>query len=35
MMILLHTLCEYETWYHAREIFTVLALVYLMRHTHC
>ena len=30
MMILLHTLCEYETWYHAREVFTVLALSYLV-----
>lgn len=30
MMWLYHTLCSYETWYHAREVFTVLALSYLV-----
>ena len=25
-------LCSYETWYHAREVFTVLCLCYLVLH---
>lgn len=29
-MTLYHTLCSLETWYHAREIFTVLCLAYLV-----
>lgn len=32
MMTLYHTLCDYETWHHARELFTVFALVYLVLH---
>jgi hypothetical protein len=27
---MIDTLCSYETWYHAREVFTVLALSYLV-----
>ena len=30
MTWLYYTLCDYETWYHAREVFTVLALSYLV-----
>jgi hypothetical protein len=30
MTTLLHTLSDYTTWYHAREVFTVLALAYLV-----
>ena len=32
MTALYHTLCSYETWHHAREVFTVLALSYLVLH---
>lgn len=32
MTLLYYILCDYETWYHAREIFTVLALSYLVLH---
>lgn len=34
MSFLYHTLCSYETWYHAREVFTVLALAYLVALSH-
>ena len=30
MTTLYYTLCDYETWHHAREAFTVLALCYLV-----
>ena len=29
---MIDTLCSYETWYHARELFTVLCLCYLVLH---
>lgn len=32
MTTLYHTLCSYEAWYHAREVFTVLCLCYLVLH---
>lgn len=32
MTTVLHTLCDYETLWHAREVFTVLALSYLVLH---
>lgn len=32
MNTLLHTLCDYETWWHAREVFTVLTMSYLVLH---
>lgn len=34
MTALYYTLCSYETWWHAREVFTVLALAYLVARTH-
>jgi len=30
MTALYYTICDYETWHHARDIFTVLALGYLV-----
>lgn len=32
MTWLWYTLCDLEAWYHARELFTVLSLCYLVLH---
>jgi hypothetical protein len=34
MTTLYYILCSYETWYHAREVFAVLALAYLVVRAH-
>jgi hypothetical protein len=34
MTTLYYTLCDETTWWHAREVFTVLALAYLVVRSH-